>query len=266
MGLMDRFESLPGWDLVEKGLRDLAQGEETVEALLVAIGSPRLRGLGITVPESPVSSPEHRLYEVLAESEPDSAHGRYNALIRRLVNLERAAECGPIVNDASLRAFMRELGREADIESSVYFTGGATVVLLGWRRSTIDADIRLVPDFDRLLRAIPKLEESLRINVKLASPADFIPELPGWRERSIFIAREGKITFYHYDLYSQALSKVERAHRQDLDDVEVMLKRRLIDPRKALELFAQIEPQLYRYPAVHGPSFRSAAERVFGKP
>ena len=93
MGAMDRFDSLPGWDLVRKGLDDLAQGEETVEALLVAIGSPRLRGLGIAVPESPVASPEHRLYEVLAESEPDSAHGRYNALIRRLVSFERAAEC-----------------------------------------------------------------------------------------------------------------------------------------------------------------------------
>ena len=172
----------------------------------------------------------------------------------------------PIADDASLRAFMRELGREADVESSVYFTGGATAVLLGWRRSTIDANIRFIPDSDRLLRATPRLKESLRINVDLTSPADFIPELPGWKERSIFIAREGRISFHHYDLYSQALSKVERGHRQDLEDVEVMLKRRLIDPRKALELFAAIEPYFYRDPAISGPSFQSAAERVFGRP
>jgi hypothetical protein len=65
----------------------------------------------------------------------------------------------------------------------VYLTGGATAVLLGWRETTIDADITIVPESDRLLRARPALKEQLRINVELASPAHFIPELPGWAER-----------------------------------------------------------------------------------
>ncbi|MGH2454507.1 MAG: hypothetical protein ACRDF5_12265 [bacterium] len=61
-------------------------------ALLVSIGAPRLTKLGITLPRI-LPSPEHRLYALLADTDPDSAHSRYNALIRRLVSFERSAEC-----------------------------------------------------------------------------------------------------------------------------------------------------------------------------
>jgi hypothetical protein len=85
--------ALPGHELIEAGVRDLRNGTETVEALLVAIGAPRLRRLGLNLPTELPDNPEHRLYELLATTESDSAHSRYNALIRRLVSFERAAEC-----------------------------------------------------------------------------------------------------------------------------------------------------------------------------
>jgi len=84
---------LPGEELIETGLIDLRAGRETIEALLVAIGSPRLRRLGLELPDQLPLNPEHRLYELLAKDDPDSAHSRYNAYIRRLVSYERAAEC-----------------------------------------------------------------------------------------------------------------------------------------------------------------------------
>jgi hypothetical protein len=87
------LEVFPGGELVREGLADLARGAETIPALLVSIGAPRLRRLGLAVPETAIPSPEHRLYERLAESDPDSAHSRYNALVRRLVSFENAAEC-----------------------------------------------------------------------------------------------------------------------------------------------------------------------------
>lgn len=86
------YETLPAGDLIRSGLADLSQGMETVPALLVSIGAPRLRRLGIAVPK-PIASPEFRLYELLRKADPDSAHARYNALVRRLVSFERAAEC-----------------------------------------------------------------------------------------------------------------------------------------------------------------------------
>lgn len=84
---------LPGADLIEAGLADLHEGRESVAALLVAIGSPRLRRLGLDVPDTLPDNPEHRLYNLLAEDDSDSAHSRYNAYLRRLVSYERAAEC-----------------------------------------------------------------------------------------------------------------------------------------------------------------------------
>jgi hypothetical protein len=89
-----RLEHLPGGDLVEKGLQDLERRHETVEALLVSIAAPRLRDAGLSVARA-LPDAEHRLYERLAQSDPDSAHSRYNALLRRLTSFESALECVP---------------------------------------------------------------------------------------------------------------------------------------------------------------------------
>lgn len=85
--------ALPGDDLIEAGVQDLADGRETIAALLVAIGAPRLKRLGVDLPEQLPNNPEHRLYDFLAADDQDSAHSRYNAFIRKLVSYERAAEC-----------------------------------------------------------------------------------------------------------------------------------------------------------------------------
>jgi hypothetical protein len=159
---------------------------------------------------------------------------------------------------------MDAVGRAAGKELRLYFTGGATAVLQGWRSSTIDVDILLIPEDDRVYRSLPELKESLELNVELASPADFIPELPGWEERSPAIDRRGHVTYHHYDLYAQALSKIERRHTQDEVDVEEMFRRGLIDKKKLMELFEAIEPRLYRYPALDPATFRRAVEHACG--
>ena len=84
--------SLPGGDLIFAGLTDLAANRESVEALLVSIGAPRLRMLGFAV-SAPIAHAEERLYDTLAAEFGDGAHSRYNALVRRLVSFQRAAAC-----------------------------------------------------------------------------------------------------------------------------------------------------------------------------
>jgi len=86
-------ERLPGGRLIDEGLADLVKGIESVPALLVSIGAPRLTRLGLVLPRPPVAEPEHRLYLELCRTDPDSAHSRYNALIRTLVSFERAVGC-----------------------------------------------------------------------------------------------------------------------------------------------------------------------------
>jgi hypothetical protein len=157
---------------------------------------------------------------------------------------------------------MRDLGKEAERDVRLYFTGGATAVLLGWRSSTIDVDIKMEPETDPLFRALPKLKDALEINIELAAPDQFIPELSGWRERSSFIAREGRLSFYHYDFYAQALSKIQRGHAQDRADVRQMIDRDLIDRQELRRRFEEIEPYLFRYPAIDPVAFRRALEET----
>ncbi|MEO8380818.1 MAG: hypothetical protein ABI779_14230 [Acidobacteriota bacterium] len=166
------------------------------------------------------------------------------------------------LNEARLRLFLRGLAREAVTESRVYLTGGASAVLLGWRDSTLDVDLKIIPDDDRLLRAIPALKESLQINVELAAPDDFIPAVPGWEERSPFIVREGKVGFHHYDFYGQALAKIERDHRIDRLDVGQMIEAGLVDRRRLMLFFESIRPQLYRYPAINPERFEERVRKL----
>lgn len=167
-----------------------------------------------------------------------------------------------LTNADRIRQLMRALGAQASQATRLYFTGGATAVLLGWRATTIDVDIRIFPESDPLLRAIPPLKEELQMNIELACPADFIPQIPGWEDRSLYITSEGRLAFYHYDFYAQALAKIERGHAQDLQDVRAMIVRGLIVPQTMRRTFEEIEPLLYRYPAINPPSFRQAVEAI----
>lgn len=166
------------------------------------------------------------------------------------------------VDRERLGAFLRSLGEAAREPGVVYLTGGATALLFGWRGSTVDVDLKLEPESDALFRALPRLKEAHEINVEIASPDAFIPELPGWRERSPFVSREGLLTIRHYDLHAQALAKIERGHTRDTADVLEMLRRGLVAPAALRSYFEEIFPRLYRFPAIDPPGFRKALEQA----
>lgn len=86
-----RFDTVPGWELVRAGLADIAAGRVTIEGELVRSASERLAGLGIVADDGDLP-PANRLYE-LVEAEVGSAraHGRFNALRRRLASFLRTA-------------------------------------------------------------------------------------------------------------------------------------------------------------------------------
>lgn len=170
----------------------------------------------------------------------------------------------PPVDEQRIRALARGLGRAAQGPVRVYLTGGSTAVLEGWRAATIDVDLRFEPEADELLRELPALKERLGVNIELASPPDFIPELPGWRERSPLVFREGRVAVHHFDFYSQALSKIERGFEQDLADVRSMLDSGLVEPSRLRSLYAEIESNLYRYPAIDPPAFRQKLDEALG--
>lgn len=173
--------------------------------------------------------------------------------MRRLVDAER------------LRAFMRALGSRTDVETTCYLAGGASAVIVGWRDATVDIDVLFAPENDQLLRAIPDLKERLEVNVELAFPGHFVPMPGGWEDRSAFVERVGTVTFRNVDFYAQALAKLERGHDRDLADVEAMISIELVDPERLREFFTEIEPDLYRFPAIDPRAFRSTVEEATGE-
>ena len=167
-------------------------------------------------------------------------------------------------DEERIRALARELGKVAPEETRIYLTGGATAVLEGWRPSTVDVDILIEPESDAVMRRIAELKDELRISVELASPLDFLPALPEWRERARSRFREGRVDVLDFDLYSQALSKIERAFELDLVDVREMIERGLVDPERLRKLHAAIENDLFRFPAVDPGELRSKLDRALG--
>ena len=168
-----------------------------------------------------------------------------------------------LADRARIEAFAAALAREATSETDVFLVGGTSAVLIGWRDTTMDVDLVMRPESDAMLRAIPALKERLQINVELASPDQFIPVPSGWEQRSPLITRIGRVTFRHYDFAAQAPSKIERGHARDLADVDAMLAHGLISAGAVRQMFAEMEPELYRFPAIDAPSFRRAVDVVF---
>jgi hypothetical protein len=148
------------------------------------------------------------------------------------------------------------MGRAVQGPGSVYLVGGASAVLFNWRATTIDIDIALAPEPAGLFAAIEGLKRTFQVSIELASPAQFVPPLPGWQGRSEFICRVGLVDFYHYDFYSQAFAKLSRGFERDLHDVASMVKFGKVSPQKLLPLFEQIVAELPRYPNLDPISLR----------
>lgn len=169
------------------------------------------------------------------------------------------------INKKILQTFFESISKNLKEHVDIYFTGGVTALLHGWRQSTIDIDLVMVPESDNVFRMFPELKNSLNINIEIASPAHFIPELPGWKERSIPIDKIGNVSFFHYDLYSQALSKIERGHSQDVQDVKKMISEGLVKIDLLKNLFQEILPKLYKYPAINKESFEKTFHEFISK-
>lgn len=93
---------LPGADLIDRGLDDLAAGRETPESLLVSLAAPRLRREGVPLPPTCFRDADHRLYRRMETSQGDLAHARYLALLRQVSSFADA--CHTARSDGAARA------------------------------------------------------------------------------------------------------------------------------------------------------------------
>jgi hypothetical protein len=161
-----------------------------------------------------------------------------------------------------LRSLMKELARTAPRKGSVrvYLVGGGTAVYDGWRPSSLDVD--LFSEEEAVFRDIQEIKERLQINVELARPEHFVPELPGSEGRHVPIETHGRVSFYHYDPYAQVLSKVVRGFRRDLEDAHSFVRSGMVDADRLRSLVRKIPRTAYaKYPSLSREAVVEAVDR-----
>ena len=126
----------------------------------------------------------------------------------------------------------------------------------------MDVDLKLDPEPPGAFEAIAQLKNELDLNVELVSPEQFLPLLPDWRSRSIFIEKHGQVEFFHYDFRMQALTKLARGYERDVADVRAMLDRGLVSREELTEALDAIRPDLIRYPALDREAFEKRVDEI----
>jgi hypothetical protein len=166
-----------------------------------------------------------------------------------------------LVDPSKIRHLMREIGRRARGPGRVYLVGGASALLEGWRSTTVDVDLKLDPEPAGIFEAIGEIKADLDVNIELSAPDQFLPPLPDWKERSVFIERQGEVDFFHYDFRAQALAKLARGYDRDRTDVRAMLERSLLTEADLSAALETISPGLLRYPALDAAAFELRVRR-----
>jgi hypothetical protein len=151
------------------------------------------------------------------------------------------------VNRSRIERFLKELGERYHRHGRLYLVGGTTLVFEAYRQQTLEIDIviEVAPeDHSAFIQIVRELKETLDVNVEEASPGDFIPLPGGYADRHEFIARFGQLYVFHFDLYSTALSKIERGRSQDLADVILLLQAQRIEWEQLEKFFQEILPRV----------------------
>ncbi len=148
------------------------------------------------------------------------------------------------VTSLALREFFTRLGEKVSAETIFYLLGGSALCLLGSRRETLDVDYFVESRAPKTDEIIQELSVELRMDMEPVLLAEFIPLPPEAETRRRFVGRYGKVDVYIFDLYSIALSKIARGFESDLEDVEFLLREKLIDWQSLERYFETILPQV----------------------
>lgn len=149
------------------------------------------------------------------------------------------------VSRERIEVFLRWLGNHYRHPARLYLVGGTSIVYEGLRRQTIDIDLSIqvaAGDHSDLLAALREARNALDVNVEEVAPSDFIPLPAGYADRHQFIGRYGELDVFHFDLYSMALSKIERGRRQDQLDVIALLESKRLNWDRLQAMYAEILP------------------------
>jgi hypothetical protein len=149
------------------------------------------------------------------------------------------------VTKARLQVLLESLGREFRRPARLFLSGGEGLVWRGLRAATRDVDITYEVDpayHAAWMGCLVALKERLRLSIEEAGPGDFIPLPPGHEARASSVGRFGTVDVLLFDPYSVALSKLDRGHARDIEDVRSLLKAGVLDPGELRRLFEAVQP------------------------
>jgi hypothetical protein len=149
------------------------------------------------------------------------------------------------VNRERISLLLREVGQRFHQPARLHLVGGTSLVFEGYRQLTLDVDLTIevsAEGHSQLVQALQEIMLALDMNIEEASPGDFIPLPAGYMDRHEFIGRYGQVEVFHFDWYSNALSKIERGRQQDLADVVALLQHERIEWSRLEAMFHEILP------------------------
>ncbi len=156
----------------------------------------------------------------------------------------------PNVDKGQIETFLKNLGRAFRKPGRLYLVGGAALVHIGLRSGStqdIDVEVRATNE-DEMLEAIRRLKDTMKINIKFASPGDFIPIPSQWEMNAKYVGRYGTIDVFYFDFYSIALSKIERGNTRDINDVRLLVQQGIITPQELDAAYNEVLPRVGKRP------------------
>jgi hypothetical protein len=152
------------------------------------------------------------------------------------------------VGRLEIEHFLIQAGRTRQ-PGRLYLTGGAALVHRGIRPGqTLDIDIQITVDPANLTAKIAQLKQKMNMNIEFASPGDFIPLPTQWEIRSEFIKRYDQVDVFYFDWYSIALSKMQRANRQDVVDVQLLVRQGFVEVTELDQLYQDVLNKIGKSP------------------
>ncbi len=89
----DKLKDLPGFELIQKGLQKIENGNyDSIDAQLLLMARTRLNQEGFNISEHKQEVPPHLYFYRLLAKEHSDAHNMYNAFSQRLDKFCRALE------------------------------------------------------------------------------------------------------------------------------------------------------------------------------
>lgn len=158
-----------------------------------------------------------------------------------------------VVSQANIEQFLQTLALAFQQPSNLYLTGDAVLVHLGLRSSTSTTLSVVIEATDevRMTAAIKRSAERVHLTTAFTSPEDIIPIPWTWQDHAQYVGPYGYIDLYYFDYISLALSKIAQGGEQDLNDVWLLVRKKLLSLHELDNAYLEIQPRMGRKPYDH---------------